>query len=84
MAESDAQDRNLPASARRLKKAREDGNVPRSRDLGHFAALAAGGLGLVAMTPTLIVLPSASFCSVSLGVALSVISLPSRSITKAS
>ena len=54
MAESDAQDRNLPASARRLKKAREDGNVPRSRDLGHFAALAAGGLGLVAMTPTLI------------------------------
>ena len=54
MAESDAQDRNLPASARRLKKAREDGNVPRSRDLGHFAALAAGGLGLVVMTPTLI------------------------------
>jgi flagellar biosynthetic protein FlhB len=54
MAESDAQDRNLPASARRLKKAREDGNVPRSRDLGHFAALAAGGFGLVVMTPTLI------------------------------
>lgn len=54
MAESDAQDRNLPASARRLKKAREDGNVPRSRDLGHFAALTAGGLGLVVMAPTLI------------------------------
>jgi len=54
MAESDAQDRNLPASELRLKKAREDGNVPRSRDLGHFAALAAGGFGLVVMTPTLI------------------------------
>ncbi len=54
MAQSDTQDRNLPASALRLKKAREDGNVPRSRDLGHFAALAAGGFGLVVMAPTLI------------------------------
>ena len=54
MDDSDAQDRNLPASALRLKKAREDGNVPRSRDLGHFAALAAGGFGLAVMTPTLI------------------------------
>ena len=54
MADNDAQDRNLPASELRLKKAREDGNVPRSRDLGHFAALTAGGFGLVVMTPTLI------------------------------
>lgn len=54
MADQDAQDRNLPASARKLKKAREDGNVPRSRDLGHFAALAAGGLGLVVTMPVLI------------------------------
>ncbi|MDL2339297.1 MAG: flagellar type III secretion system protein FlhB [Pseudomonadota bacterium] len=54
MADQDAQDRNLPASARKLKKAREDGNVPRSRDLGHFASLTAGGVGLVLMTPTLI------------------------------
>lgn len=54
MADQDAQDRNLPASARKLKKAREEGTVPRSRDFGHFAALAAGGLGLVAMMPTLI------------------------------
>lgn len=53
MADQDAQDRNLPASARKLKKAREEGNVPRSRDFGHFAALAAGGLGLVVMMPTL-------------------------------
>ncbi|MFM9916179.1 MAG: flagellar biosynthesis protein FlhB [Rhizobacter sp.] len=54
MADQDAQDRNLPASARKLKKAREEGNVPRSRDFGHFAALAAGGLGLVVMMPTLV------------------------------
>lgn len=54
MADPDSQDRNLPASERKLKKAREEGTVPRSRDLGHFAALAAGGLGLAVMTPTLI------------------------------
>ncbi|MEI2679859.1 MAG: flagellar type III secretion system protein FlhB [Burkholderiaceae bacterium] len=54
MADQDAQDRNLPASARKLKKAREEGNVPRSRDFGHFAALAGGGLGLVVMMPTLV------------------------------
>ncbi len=41
MAES-AQDRKLPATERKLKKSREDGQVARSRDLGHFAAL--GGL----------------------------------------
>lgn len=42
MADS-AQDRNLPASEKRKGKAREDGQLPRSRDLGHFAALAVGG-----------------------------------------
>jgi flagellar biosynthetic protein FlhB len=46
MADS-AQDRHLPASARKLKKAREDGQVSRSRDLGHFAAIAGGGALLV-------------------------------------
>ncbi|MES2958205.1 MAG: flagellar biosynthesis protein FlhB [Pseudomonadota bacterium] len=50
MADS-AQDRNLPASQRKLKKAREDGQVARSRDLGHFAAIAAGGALLAAMAP---------------------------------
>jgi flagellar biosynthetic protein FlhB len=42
MADS-AQDRNLPASAKKQAKAREDGQIPRSRDLGHFTALALGG-----------------------------------------
>jgi len=51
MADSSAQDKHLPASARKLQKAREDGQVARSRDLGHFAAIAAA-LGLaMAMAP---------------------------------
>lgn len=48
MADS-AQDRNLPASARRKSKAREEGQVPRSRDLGHFTALFTGGALLLAL-----------------------------------
>lgn len=42
------EDRDLPASERKIRKAREEGQVARSRDLGHFAALAVGGLVLVA------------------------------------
>ena len=53
MAESDSQDRNLPASQRKLNKARADGQVPRSRDLGHFAALAGGAAAFVALAPAL-------------------------------
>ncbi len=51
MADQDAQDRNLPASARKLQKAREQGQVPRSRDLGHFASITVGGAVLVAAMP---------------------------------
>ena len=36
---ADNADRNLPASAKKIRKARQEGNVPRSRDLGHFAAM---------------------------------------------
>ena len=43
MAETSAQQKNLPASQRKLDKARADGQVARSRDLGHFAAVAGGG-----------------------------------------
>jgi flagellar biosynthetic protein FlhB len=50
MAASD-QDRNLPASQRKLDKARKDGQVVRSRDLGHFAAIAVGGAVLAALAP---------------------------------
>jgi flagellar biosynthetic protein FlhB len=51
MAASSAQDRNLPASARKLEKAREDGQVVRSRDLAHFAAIAGGGAALAVAAP---------------------------------
>jgi flagellar biosynthetic protein FlhB len=45
------QDRNLPASQRKLDKARSEGQVVRSRDLGHFAAIAVGGALLVMLAP---------------------------------
>jgi flagellar biosynthetic protein FlhB len=48
-----AQDRTLPATARKISKAREEGQVARSRDLGHFAALFAASLALVAVAPQL-------------------------------
>ena len=41
MAES-SQDRKLPASQRKIDKARADGQVARSRDLGHLGAIGAG------------------------------------------
>jgi flagellar biosynthesis protein FlhB len=49
----DAQDRNLPASARKLQRARGDGQVARSRELGHVAALAIGGGLLLALAEPL-------------------------------
>ncbi|ODT38480.1 MAG: hypothetical protein ABS55_00450 [Lautropia sp. SCN 70-15] len=41
MADNDVsrEDRQLPASERRLQRAREEGRVARSRDFGHFAVL---------------------------------------------
>ncbi len=41
MAET-AQDRTLPATPRKIEKARREGQVARSRDLSHFAALGLG------------------------------------------
>ncbi|MEO8312941.1 MAG: EscU/YscU/HrcU family type III secretion system export apparatus switch protein [Caldimonas sp.] len=51
MASSSAQDKNLPASPRKLEKARAEGQVARSRDLGHFAAIGGGGVALLAAAP---------------------------------
>jgi flagellar biosynthesis protein FlhB len=48
----DSQDKQLPASERKLAKAREDGQVVRSKDLGHFLVLLAATGILVALTPT--------------------------------
>ncbi len=50
MADS-AQDKTLPATPRKLQKAREEGQVARSRDLGHFASIAGGGVALFVLVP---------------------------------
>jgi flagellar biosynthesis protein FlhB len=47
----DAQDRQLPASERKIRKARAEGQVARSRDLAHLAALGAGGALLFGLAP---------------------------------
>ena len=51
MASSSAQDKNFPASPRKLEKARAEGQVARSRDLGHFAAIGGGGAALLVAAP---------------------------------
>ena len=46
MAQPDAQDRHLPASAKKIEQSRADGQLPRSRDLSHFGMMVAGGVVL--------------------------------------
>jgi flagellar biosynthetic protein FlhB len=48
-----SQDRNLPASERKLKKAREDGQASRSEDLSHLAVLGIGAVSLLVLGPPL-------------------------------
>lgn len=48
-----AQDRTLPATPRRIEKAREEGQIARSRDLGHLAVLGSGIVLLAAFAPEL-------------------------------
>jgi flagellar biosynthetic protein FlhB len=48
MADS-AQDKRLPATGRKIEKSRKEGQVARSRDLGHFVAFAAGGALIVGL-----------------------------------
>ena len=49
--DSSSQDKNLPASERKLKKARDEGQVSRSRELTHLAVLGTGALTMVALAP---------------------------------
>ena len=49
--ETSSQDRNLPASQRKLQKARDDGQVARSTALSHLAVLGAGALAILALSP---------------------------------
>ena len=51
--ESGSQDRNLPASQRKLQKARDDGQVSRSQDLGHLAVLGVGSVAILILAPQL-------------------------------
>ena len=51
--ESSSQDRNLPASERKLQKAREDGQVTRSKDLSNIAVLGVGAVGVLSLSPLL-------------------------------
>jgi flagellar biosynthetic protein FlhB len=48
-----SQERNLPASERKLQKAREDGQAARSRDLAHLAILGTGAVVLLVGAPAL-------------------------------
>ena len=51
--EASREDRQLPASERRLQKARDEGRVARSRDLGHFVTLGSALLAAVALGPSI-------------------------------
>ncbi|MGQ0708863.1 MAG: EscU/YscU/HrcU family type III secretion system export apparatus switch protein [Rhodoferax sp.] len=49
--DSQSQDRNLPASERKLRKAREDGQTSRSQDLAHLALLGSAAVLALALSP---------------------------------
>lgn len=50
---ADAQDRTLPATPRRITKAKTEGQVARSRDLGHLLPLLLGVAALAVLAPRL-------------------------------
>jgi flagellar biosynthetic protein FlhB len=50
---ADAQDRNLPASQKKIRKARSEGQVARSRDLAHLMVVGGGGALLALLMPRL-------------------------------
>jgi flagellar biosynthetic protein FlhB len=51
--ENSAEDRNLPASEKRIKDAREEGRVARSKELASFLLLGAALFGLMGLGPRL-------------------------------
>lgn len=48
-----SQDRNLPASEQKLKKARDEGQTSRSRELTHLAVLGTGSVTLLTLAPVM-------------------------------
>ena len=51
MSDDSAQDKQLPATARKLQKAKEEGQVVRSKDLGHFLVVLVATGVLMGLTP---------------------------------
>ncbi len=49
-----SQDKNLPATGRKLQKARDDGQAARSRDLSHLAILGTGAAAMVVLARPLV------------------------------
>jgi flagellar biosynthesis protein FlhB len=47
-----SEDKTLPATAQRLKKAREEGNIPRSKDLSNLSVLGGGAAILMMLLPS--------------------------------
>lgn len=52
--ESSSQDRNLPATERKLQKAIDDGQVTRSHYLSHLAVLGVGSVALMILAPMML------------------------------
>ena len=50
--DSSSQDKNLPATERKLQQARKDGQASRSKDLSHLAVLGTGSAALLVLAPT--------------------------------
>jgi len=48
---SSSQDRQLPATEQKLRQARQDGQVSRSRDLSHLAVLGSGAVAVLVLMP---------------------------------
>ncbi len=48
-----SQDKNLPATERKLQKARDDGQVSRSEDLKHLAVLGVGAFSILMLAPVM-------------------------------
>ncbi len=49
--DSSSQDKNLPATERKLQQARKDGQASRSKDLSHLAVLGTGSVALLVLAP---------------------------------
>ncbi|GAA6121303.1 EscU/YscU/HrcU family type III secretion system export apparatus switch protein [Acidovorax sp. FG27] len=51
---SSSQDKSLPATEQKLRQARKDGQVSRSRDLSHLAILGMGAAAVLMLMPSLV------------------------------